>query len=239
MSRRLLALAVAAVAAATAVGVAALAGCSAGGGEPSDPSGSAAATTATATASPSAGAPSETAPSDDPDAAPAPQDEPRPSPTFTQPFLPPGEERVIDLPTELPIEPPPGATHDELAVLAAAGRFMASWDAILFGAGDEESGIFATSADPQLGRLLNYLAESVSKERVIVGEPTVIELHAVSVNGDTAEVDICTVMRDWVQYTAGTPEPQPEVERLVLTMTHDKHGWRASDTAQADPEPCA
>ena len=235
MSRRLLALA---VAAATAVVAAAPAGCSAEGGEPSGPPGSATGAT-TATASPSVSAPSETAPSDDPDAAPAPDDDPRPSPTFTQPFLPPGGERVIDLPSELVIEPPPGATDDERAVLDAAGRFMASWDAILFGAGDDQSGIYATSVDPQLGRLLNYLAESVSKERVIVGEPTVIELHAVSVNGDSAEVDICTVMRDWVQYTGGTPEPQPEVERLILTMTHDEHGWRASDTAQADPEPCA
>ncbi|MBB5788255.1 hypothetical protein [Jiangella mangrovi] len=226
MSRRLLALVAA---------TAALAGCSAGGDAPeglSEPA-------TTASASAPAGATDEPTPSDDPDTSPAPQDEPRPSPTFTQPFLPPDEQSVIDLPAELVIEPPDDATDDERAVLVAAGRFMASWDAILFGAGDEQSDIFATSVEPQLGRLLNYLVESVSKQRVIVGEPTVIELRSVSVTAETAEVDICTVMRHWVQYTGGTPEPQPEVERLLLTMTRDGDGWRASDTAQADPEPCA
>ncbi|TDD72030.1 hypothetical protein E1262_04775 [Jiangella aurantiaca] len=163
---------------------------------------------------------------------------PEPGATFTPPYLPPDEERVIELPSELPIEPPDGATDEERAVLQAAGRFMASWDAILFGAGDEESGILRTAVDPQLGRLLNYLVESVSKQRVIVGEPTEIELRDVTVGDSTAEVDICTIMRDWVQYTGGTPEPQPEVERLLLTMTLVDGAWLASDTEQADPEPC-
>ncbi|RIQ23282.1 hypothetical protein [Jiangella rhizosphaerae] len=176
-------------------------------------------------------------PSDQPDASPS-APEPEPGATFTPPYLPPGEERVVELPTELPIEPPDGATDDERAVLRAAGRFMASWDAVLFGAGDEQSGILRTAVDPQLGRLLNYLVESVSKQRVIVGEPTEIELRDVTVGDGTAEVDICTIMRDWVQYTGGTPEPQPEVERLVLTMTQVDGAWLASDTEQADPEPC-
>lgn len=226
MSRRLLAFV-----AATAATVA-FAGCSSAAEEPEglpDP---------TVSASASAGETSGPAPSEQPDASPAPQDEPRPSPTFTQPFLPPGEESVVDLPTELVIEPPADASDDERTVLAAAGRFMASWDAILFGAGDEQSGIFATTADPQLGRLISYLVESASKQRVIVGEPTEITLRSVSVDGDTAEVDICTIMRDWVQYTGGTPEPQPEVERLVLTMTLRDGAWLATDTEQADPESC-
>lgn len=226
MSRRLLALMVA---------TAAFAGCSSAADEPeglADP------TTATASGAASEGETAAPAPSGHSDASPEPQEQPEPSPTFTQPFLPPGEQSVIDLPTELVIEPPDDATDDELAVLAAAGRFMASWDAILFGAGDEQSGIFTTSVDPQRTRLINYLVESVSKQRVIVGEPTVIELRSVSVRGDSAEVDICTIMRGWVQYTGGTPEPQPEVERLILTMDLDGDQWLASDTGQADPEPC-
>lgn len=174
-----------------------------------------------------------TDPGDDP-SEPAPE----PGAAFTPPYQPPGEERVVELPGELPIDPPDGATDEERAVLQAAGRFMASWDAVLFGAGDEQSGILRTAVDPQLGRLINYLVESVSKQRVIVGEPTEIELRGVDVDDTTAEVDICTIMRDWVEYTGGTPEPQPEVERLVLTMSLVDGAWLASDTEQADPEPC-
>lgn len=231
MSRRLLELV--AVAAASAV----LTGCSSAGDEPSGLPGP----TTTASASAPEWAGSDTPePTGEPDASPSSPSggEPEPSPTFTQPFLPPGERSVIDLPAALVIEPPDDATEEERAVLDAAGRFMASWDAVLFGAGDEQSGIFATSADPQLGRLLNYLVESVSKERVIVGEPTVIELRSVSVHGTTAEVDMCALMRNWVQYTGGTPEPQPELERLLLTMTHEGGAWLATDTKQADPQPC-
>ncbi|SDU88124.1 hypothetical protein [Jiangella alkaliphila] len=191
--------------------------------------------TATGPATASASLPSE--PSDEPDDSPS-APAPEPGATFTPPYQLEGEERVVELPSELPIEPPDGATDDERAVLQAAGRFMASWDAVLFGAGDEQSGIMRTAVDPQLGRLLNYLVESVSKRRVIVGEPTQIELRDVTVDDTTAEVDICTIMRDWVQYTDGAAEPQPEVERLVLTMTLVDGVWLASDTEQTDPESC-
>ncbi|WP_116947126.1 hypothetical protein [Jiangella endophytica] len=211
------------------------ASCSSAGEEPAGLSDGT--TTVPATESASA------APTDQPTETTVPGDEPaepapEPGPTFTPPYLPPGEERTVELLTELPIEAPGDATDEELAVLQGAGRFMASWDAVLFGAGDEQSGILRTAVDPQLGRLLNYMIESVSKQRVVVGEPTQLVLRGVSVDGDAAEVDVCTIMRDWVQYIGGTPEPQPEVERLVLTMTLVDGAWLASDTEQADPAPC-
>lgn len=209
-----------------------LSACSSAGEEPEGLTGDA--TTVSATTPPSA-APSGAG--DDPDASPS-RPAPEPGATFTPLFLPPDAERVVELPSELPIEPPDDATDEERAVLRAVGRFMASWDAVLFGAGDEQSGILRTAVDPQLGRLLTYLVESVTKQRVVVGEPTRIELRDITVGDGTAEVDICTIMRDWVQYTGGTPEPQPEVERLVLTMKLVDDAWLASDTEQADPEPC-
>ncbi|WP_053207033.1 hypothetical protein [Jiangella muralis] len=208
------------------------AGCSAAGEEPTGLGSSTGSADVTTSAS--------TVPSDPPTvagdvpSAPAPE----PAAAFTPPYQPPGEERTVELSAELPIEPPDDATDDERAVLLAAGRFMASWDAVLFGAGDEQSGILRTAVDPQLGRLLNYLVESVSKQRVVVGEPTELRLRDVTVTDTTAEVDLCTIMRDWVQYTRGTAEPQPEVERLVLTLTLVDGDWLASDTEQADPEPC-
>ncbi|SDS07015.1 hypothetical protein [Jiangella sp. DSM 45060] len=208
------------------------AGCSAAGEEPtglgSSTGGSAVTTSASAV------------PSDPPT---VPGDVPsgpvtEPSAAFTPPYQPPGEERTVELHAELPIEAPADATDEELAVLRGAGRFMASWDAVLFGAGDEQSGILRTAIDPQLGRLLNYMVESISKQRVVVGETTHLVLRGVSVDDTTAEVDVCTIMRDWVQYIGGTGEPQPEVERLVLTMTLVDGAWLASDTEQADPAPC-
>ncbi|PZF80019.1 hypothetical protein [Jiangella anatolica] len=206
------------------------ASCSPAGEEPAAPrDGAATASGRASTQAPSS--PEEPSPGDAPDGS--------PQPTFTPPYQPRGDERAVELPAELPIEAPDSATAEEHAVLAAAGRFMASWDAVLFGAGDERSGILRTATDPQLARLLNYLAESAAKERVIVGEPTELELLAVSVIGDKAEVDLCTIMRDWIQYTGGTPEPQPEVERLILTMSLADGVWLASDTEQADPDPCA
>lgn len=164
-------------------------------------------------------------------------DAPEPDPSFTQPFVP-GEPSVIDLPEKLPIDVPDGASDAERAVIEATGRFMASWDAVLFGAGEQRSGIHETATGEQLRRLIDLGVNSAMQNKVTVGEPTVIDLVDVSVDADTAEVDICITMNDWVEYSAGEAEELDETERQLVTMVRTDGSWLASDTKPRDASSC-
>lgn len=161
-----------------------------------------------------------------------------PNPSFTQPFVP-GEPSVIELREQLPIEVPDDATDEERAVLEATGRFMASWDAILFGAGEEEAGIYETATGEQLKRLIELGVETKMQSTVTVGEPTVIDLVDVTVDGDTAEVDVCITMKDWVEYAAGEPTQLDETERQLVTMVREGKTWRASNSSPQDASACS
>ncbi|TDE15767.1 hypothetical protein [Jiangella asiatica] len=201
---------------------AALAGCSEPGDEPEGLGGTTG--TGTSSAEPDPTEPGSTGTSGNEDSP-----EPEPSPGFTQPYLPEGEESVIELATELPIDVPDDATEEETAVLTAVGRFMASWDAILFGADPETARLAETATDPQFSRLVQYATESTMDQRVTVGEPTVVELMDIQVDDTTAEVDVCITMTNWVEYVGGEAEPLDAVERQVLTVKDVEGRWLVSD----------
>lgn len=210
-----------------------LAGCSSAQDEPAGLTGSRSAATDVDPAG-------TTAPTDGPDESAPTSSEPsnEPNPSFTQPFVP-GEPSVIELPDQLPIDIPADATDEERAVLEATRRFMASWDAVLFGAGEDESGIHETATGEQLERLIDLGVKVVMQRTVTVGESTVIDLVDVSVDGDTAQVDMCITMRDWVTYTDGEPEELDELERQVVTMVRAGDTWKASDSKPMDASSCS
>jgi hypothetical protein len=137
------------------------------------------------------------------------------------------------------LEPPANATDQEAAVVEAVGRFMASWTAILFGAGVENSRIEQTAAGSQLESLVDYAAESDRLERVIVGEPMRLRLLGVDVVDTAAEADICLQMDGWVELTDGSAELMPSTERYVVSMARSGSDWLASSTQQQDPAECA
>ena len=161
-----------------------------------------------------------------------------PAPTFTQPHLP-GEPRVVELPEALALEPPADATDEETAVVEAVARFMASWNAVLFGAGVERSRIEQTATGAQLETLVDYAAESDQLERVIVGEPMRLRLLGVETGGSSAAADVCLEMIGWVEVTDGAAGPlMPSLERYVVSMARSGSQWRAIGTQQQDPTEC-
>jgi len=161
-----------------------------------------------------------------------------PVPSFAQPYLP-GEPSVVELPEALALEPPPDATDGEVAVVDAAARFMASWNAVLFGAGVEQSRIEHTATGVQLETLVDYAAESEKLQRVIVGEPMQLRLLDVEVAGSNADVDICLEMIGWVQVTDGATGPlMPSLERYVVSLTQSGSDWLAAGTQQQNPAEC-
>ncbi|WP_035812871.1 hypothetical protein [Jiangella gansuensis] len=218
---------------ATLTAVAALAACSSPAEEPAGLSDPTTTESTPADADPTDSEPAETPRGDDEPPATEPSD------GFTQPFLPDGQESVIELAPQLPVEIPGDATAEEEAVLEVVGRFMAAWDAILFGADPETARLAESATNPQLGRLVQYSAESVLEQRVTVGEPTVIEVRDVSVDGTTAEVDACITMANWVQYVRGEPEPLDAVERQVLTVENVDGRWLVSNSTQKGATACS
>lgn len=159
-----------------------------------------------------------------------------PAPTFTQPHLP-GEPRVVELPEVLALEPPQDATDEEAAVVHAVARFMASWNAVLFGAGVERSRIEQTATGAQLETLVDYAAKSDQLNRVIVGEPMRLRLLGVEVGSSSADADICLEMIGWVEVTDGVVGPlMPSLERYVVSMVRSGTDWRAIGTQQQPAE---
>jgi hypothetical protein len=161
-----------------------------------------------------------------------------PVPSFSQPYLS-GEPSVVELPEALALEPPPDATDAEADVVDAAAKFMASWNAVLFGAGVERSRIEQTATAVQLDTLIDYAAESEKLRRVIVGEPMRLRLLDVDVAGSNADVDICLEMIGWVEVADGVVGPlMPSLERYVVSMTRSGSDWLATGTQQQDPAEC-
>lgn len=163
-----------------------------------------------------------------------------PSASFTQPYLPEGEQSVIDLPTDIPAEPPAGASDAEREVVGALGRFMASWNALLFGAGVSESGIEETSSGTQLDRLRDFAAEAEEKQWVFVGDPMALEVRSVEVDGGSATVDVCVGLPQWFEYVGEVRRalPVPSPERYTVTFRSRGEDWSASETEQQDAAVC-
>ncbi|HEY9376002.1 MAG TPA: hypothetical protein VIQ02_02765 [Jiangellaceae bacterium] len=150
-----------------------------------------------------------------------------------------GEPSVVELPEALVLEPPANATEDEAAVVAAVARFMASWSAILFGAGVERSRIGQTATGAQLEALVDYAAESERLRRVVVGEPMRLRLLSVAVADTSAEADICLQMDGWVTVSDGQTQLMPSGERYVVSMARSGSDWLARSTEQQNPTECA
>lgn len=214
------------------------AGCSAAGEEP------AGLTTEPAAGSPSGGSttPPPAEPSDDAgETPPAETGEPgEPDPSFTQPYLPEDAQSVIELPTDLPVEPTEGASEQEQEVVAALGRFMASWNALLFGASLEQAGAEETSSGEQLDRFREYVADAEEREWVFVGQPMQLTVRAIAVDEPTATTDVCIDLPQWFEWVNGELQmPQvPSPERYVVTFQSGDGGWIVSDTDEQDPADC-
>ncbi|NED95146.1 hypothetical protein G1H11_07440 [Phytoactinopolyspora alkaliphila] len=161
-----------------------------------------------------------------------------PEPGFTQPYLPGDEPNVIELPDELPVEPPDDATDDELEVLEGVGRFMASWQAVLFGADAELSKVRDTAVEPQLGRLIEFIGQAEQEEWVFTGEPMLLQARDVSVNGDSAEVDLCLALPGWIEFRGGSVSPYPSPERYIVDMQQRSGTWVASNAREQDAQAC-
>jgi hypothetical protein len=179
-------------------------------------------------------------PTEEPAATTPPGDdeESEPEPSFTQPYLPGDEPSVITLPDELPIEPPDDASDDELEVLAGAGRFMASWQAILFGADEDLSNVRNTTSEPQLGRLTSFIEQAEQEEWVFTGDPMRLQALDVSADGASSEVDLCITLPGWVEFRGGSVTPYASPERYLVYMQLQGGTWVAFDTKKQDPEAC-
>ncbi len=163
---------------------------------------------------------------------------PEPEASFTQPHLPGDEPSVISLAEELPIEAPEGVTDDDLQVLEAAGRFMASWQAVLFGADDKQSGIRDVATGVQLDRLIDLIGEMDREEWVFIGTPMQLEALDLGVAADRAEVDLCIRMLDWFEIRQGAAAPASHLERYRLDLRLLDDQWLVEDTAVQDNTAC-
>lgn len=164
-------------------------------------------------------------------------DEPEPQASFTQPYVP-GEPRVIDLPDELPVRPPDGINDEQQAVLDAVGRFMASWQAVLFGADEDRSGIAETSGGAQLDQLRGFIADAAEQEWVFTGEPMLLRARSVEVDGDAATVDLCIGLPNWFEFRGGQLQLYNSLERYTIDLERADDAWLATDTQQTDESAC-
>lgn len=164
-------------------------------------------------------------------------DDPEPRASFTQPYVP-GEPRVIDLPDQLPVDPPDGVSDAELEVLDAVGRFMASWQAVLFGADEERSGIGLTSTGVQLGRLRDFVRDAAEEEWVFTGDPMRLGARSVGVEGDVAEVDLCIELPQWFEVRGSRIDPYNSLERYAIEMERVDGQWLAADTQKTEADVC-
>ncbi|NED99685.1 hypothetical protein [Phytoactinopolyspora halotolerans] len=165
-------------------------------------------------------------------------DQPEPGPTFTQPYIPGDEPSVINLPEELDVEPPDQVGDDEREVLRAVGRFMASWQAILFGADAELSGIEETATGSIRDSLVSFIAQAEDEQWVFTGEPMQLTARSVSVDGDQAEVGLCLVFPGWVEFRGGSVSPYPSPERYAVELERTGDRWVVSSAQEQDAAPC-
>ncbi|WP_129667850.1 hypothetical protein [Phytoactinopolyspora endophytica] len=161
-----------------------------------------------------------------------------PEPTFTQPHIPGDDPSVIDLPKELDVEPPSEVSGEEQEVLQAAGRFMASWQAILFGADEEQSGIRDTATGAILDSLVSFIAQAEEEKWVFTGDPMELTARSVSVDGDQADVELCLAFPGWIEIRGGGVTPYPSPERYALELERAGDGWVTSNTQEQDAAPC-
>lgn len=167
------------------------------------------------------------------------EEDPEPAPSFTQPYIPGDEPRVIDLPDELPVEPPDGEVSDEeREVLEAAGRFMASWQAILFGADAERAGVRDTTTGEQLDRLMQFITDRDEQSWVFTGDPMELTARSLSVDGDSAEVDVCLVLAEWVEFRGGSVNPYGSPERYLVHLQRVDGAWKTADAQEEDADVC-
>ncbi|NDL58553.1 hypothetical protein [Phytoactinopolyspora mesophila] len=161
-----------------------------------------------------------------------------PEASFTQPHLPTEEPSVIELDDELPVQPPGDVSDDEREVLEAAGRFMATWQAVLFGADAEHSRLYDTTTGVQLDRLTSLIDEMAEDEWVFVGEPMELEALSVSVGGGEAEADLCIGLPGWIEIRGGVGAPFGSVERYLISLWMEDGRWMVTDATSQDTAEC-